>query len=106
MTRLIRRQGSFEMNMSRNCRRFLVVLALVLCGQGVVAETKLPRDASKQCTASNLGKWFQSGKVSVNGFVSPPDTLAFPNGDACDFYTWAERMFLWLTSPPPAEYGP
>jgi hypothetical protein len=83
-----------------------MAFALALCGQGVVAETKLPRDASKQCAVSDLGKWFQSGRVSVHGFVNPPDTLAFPNGVACDFYTWAERMFLWLTSPPPAEYGP
>jgi hypothetical protein len=95
-----------EMNISRSCRRLLAALTLALYGQEAVAETKLPRDASQQCTVSNLGRWFQSGKVSVNGVVNPPDTLAFPNGVACDFYKWAEHMFLWLTSPPPAEYGP
>jgi hypothetical protein len=94
------------MNTSRNCRHLLAALALALCGQAAVAETKLPRDASQQCAVSNLGGWFQSGKISVNGVVNPPDTLAFPNGVACDFYKWAEHMFLWLTSPPPAEYGP
>jgi hypothetical protein len=52
--------------------------------------------------------FFHSGTAAVDGVVDPANSVTFSNSIAlknCDFYQWAEQMFLWLTSPAPATYG-
>jgi len=71
----------------------------------------LPADAQATCTVSTMvshesdGKvfagWFHSGAVTANGLVDPPNSVTFINQPNCPFYQWAERMFMWLTSPAP-----
>lgn len=71
------------------------------------AVSHLPQDVYPICTISvdSLNAWFLSGKATENGAVSPANSVEFPHRDNCDFYQWAERMFLWVTSPAPAQYG-
>jgi hypothetical protein len=66
----------------------------------------VPADAQDACplSATTIATWFQSGSVSLNGVVTPANSLTTLNPN-CDFYSWSERMFLWLTSPAPTEYG-
>src|SRR5205085_2833812 len=45
--------------------------------------------------------WFETGTITADGGVKPADSLNFTAGDECDYYKWAARMFLWLTSPAP-----
>ena len=61
---------------------------------------QLPADAQTTCTVASaeFKSWF-GGTVTVNGAVTPADSINFPNIPNCSFYQWAERMFLWLTSP-------
>ena len=68
--------------------------------------SQVPPDAQDLCplSLSTFQGWFHSGSVTANGVVDPADSLTFLNPD-CDFYSWSERMFLWLTSPAPASYG-
>jgi hypothetical protein len=71
----------------------------------------LPADAQATCTVSTLvshesdakvfAGWFHSGAVTANGLVDPPNSVTFINQPNCPFYQWAERMFMWLTSPAP-----
>lgn len=63
----------------------------------------LPADAQSLCAFDSAGfaALFATGKVTKNGLVRPANSLDFggildPN---CRFYTWAEQMFLWTTSP-------
>lgn len=67
----------------------------------------LPQNVYPICTISidSFNAWFLSGKATDNGAVSPANSVEFPHRDNCDFYQWAERMFLWVTSPASAEYG-
>lgn len=71
------------------------------------AVVQLPGDPYPACvvTPSVFAGWFQSGSVTLNGVATPANSIAFPHNDNCDFYQWAEHMFLWLTSPTPAQYG-
>ena len=66
----------------------------------------VPTDAQDACPLpkTTVATWFHSGSITANGVVDPADSLTFLNPD-CDFYSWSERMFLWLTSPAPASYG-
>lgn len=66
----------------------------------------VPTDAQDACPLSTttIATWFQSGSVSLNGVVTPANSQTTLNPN-CDFYSWSERMFLWLTSPAPTEYG-
>jgi hypothetical protein len=71
----------------------------------------LPADAQATCTVSTqvshesdakvFAGWFHSGAVTANGLVDPPNSVTFINQPNCPFYQWAERMFMWLTSPAP-----
>jgi len=52
--------------------------------------------------------FFHSGTATVNGVADPANSVTFSNDTSkhnCDFYQWAQQMFLWLTSPAPAAYG-
>ena len=65
-----------------------------------------PFDCGVSSTAFN--GFFHSGTAAVDGVVDPANSVTFPNNTGlhnCDFYQWAEQMFLWLTSPAPPSYG-
>lgn len=65
-----------------------------------------PLDCGVSSTAFN--GFFHSGSAAVDGVVDPANSVTFPNNTAlhnCDFYQWAQQMFLWLTSPAPPSYG-
>jgi len=83
--------------------RPLVLAALVLGAATALAQT-LPSDAKATCTA-NIAPWFQSGSVTLNGFVNPPNSLNLNTSNNCNFYLWSEQMYLWMTSPSPSMYG-
>jgi hypothetical protein len=85
----------------------LLMGVLVLGTSGAAAgASNLPTDPQNACplTATTFDGWFQSGSVTLNGAVNPANSLVnlTPN---CGFYQWGQQMFLWLTSPAPAEYG-
>jgi hypothetical protein len=67
----------------------------------------LPQDVLPSCviTADTFNSWFAGGKATENGLVTPASSVAFPHRNNCDFYQWAERMFLWVTSPSSGIYG-
>jgi hypothetical protein len=81
------------------------ILGSVGCDQSAHAQT-LPSDAHDACPLSptTFAGWFQTGSVTANGFVTPANSLDTLAPD-CGFFTWAERMFLWLASPAPSDYG-
>jgi hypothetical protein len=73
----------------------------------------LPSDAARRCThltSDEFATWFSDGTVTRDGVVTPA-SVDFSEGSTTDpcfnsrFYEWAERMFLWLTSPAPSQYG-
>lgn len=67
----------------------------------------LPQDVLVSCTVSpdTFKSWFASGSITENGLVTPANSVTFPHQNNCDFYQWAERMFLWVTSPASGAYG-
>ncbi|WCT11162.1 hypothetical protein [Mucilaginibacter jinjuensis] len=67
----------------------------------------LPQDVLDTCpiTSTDFNTWFASGKATQNGVVTPANSVTFQHRNNCDFYQWSERMFLWLTSPAPSNYG-
>jgi hypothetical protein len=69
----------------------------------------VPSNAQPTCvvpSAAVFAGWFDSGHVALNGPVKPANSVTFPNTPNCSFYLWAAQMFLWVTSPAPAIYGP
>ena len=84
----------------------LVSGVFLLCGCGS-SEVFVPADAKTTCVVSNteFATWFESGAVTLDGVVTPANSVTFSNIPNCDFYEWSERMFLWLTSPAPPRYG-
>ena len=79
--------------------------ALIAIGHAANAQVVLPADAKPSCTvaAVEFASWFESGGATLNGTVQPADSLTFPDEPNCPFFKWAEQMFLWLTSPAPAN---
>ena len=67
----------------------------------------LPQDVLPTCTISpdSFNAWFAGRKATENGAVTPANSVTFQHNDNCDFYQWAERMFLWMTSPASGTYG-
>lgn len=88
-----------------------VELLACLCLSVLLASAQsLPNDAQATCTVSNtmFNSFFHSGTAAVDGVVDPANSVTFSNDTAkhnCDFYQWAQQMFLWLTSPAPETYG-
>jgi hypothetical protein len=92
-------------------RGWLSAVLILFLGLAARAQT-LPTDPQTPMTGSppfglalpEFSTWFQSGSPSLNGVVTPANSLnsLSPN---FDFYKWSERMFLWLTSPSPTLYG-
>jgi hypothetical protein len=85
----------------QNSRLMLAALALT-CLSELANGQALPVDAKPACTfqPGEFSRWFATGAVTLDGAVNPADSLNFPSDSTyCDFYKWAERMFLWVTSP-------
>jgi hypothetical protein len=88
----------------------LVMLVLALAGASPASAQSLPADVQATCTVSTqvvppasdaavFASWFHSGTVTANGVVDPANSVKFINQPNCSFYEWAERMFMFLTSP-------
>lgn len=67
----------------------------------MLAAQTVPQDAASNCKVDSkkFDSWFKAGSPSLNGFVDPASSLDFSESSVCDFYAWAKRMFLWVTSP-------
>lgn len=87
------------------------IVSLTLSGAAFVAVAvaraqSVPMDAQPACAISPtaFAAMFETGAVTLNGVVKPADSTVnlTPN---CGFFSWSEQMFLWLTSPAPAQYG-
>jgi hypothetical protein len=87
-------------------RQLLPVLVLVFVASTAAAQA-LPADAMPTCTAPSklFNSWFQSGSVSLDGVVSPANSISLDTSNNCGFYLWSEQMFLWMTSPATASDG-
>lgn len=92
----------------------LAGLALWRCGNNPAKTdtvtnnpSSLPQDVLQSCvvTSDSFNAWFASGNATENGLVTPANSVTFPHQNNCDFYQWAERMFLWITSPASGSYG-
>jgi hypothetical protein len=81
--------------------KYFWAIILGITGASNVAAQAVPQDAAQNCQVDQktFDKWFKSGTPTLNGFVNPADSLDFMESSVCDFYAWAKRMFLWLTSP-------
>ena len=86
-----------------------LALTMIASASSAIAQT-LPADAKATCTvstgvannpsdAAEFARSFHSGTVAANGSVDPANSVKFPNVPNCSFYQWAERMFMWMTSP-------
>lgn len=84
-----------------------MLLACAALGATAAGAQTIPSDPQANCTVSStdFAGWFKSGTPSVNGFVTPANSVTFPSNVNCDFFIWSERMFLWLTSPASSQYG-
>jgi len=87
------------------------ILLLIACNShpptGNTSTSGLPQDVDSICGISvdSFNTWFSSGQATADGAVTPANSVLFPHNDNCDFYQWAEHMFLWITSPDSAGYG-
>src|SRR2546423_527046 len=85
---------------------FLVAVVILVALSSRVSAQMLPSDPQPSCTVSpsTVAGWFDGGKPVLNGVVTPVDSTALDTSTNCNFYAWAQHMFLWLTSPA-ASYG-
>jgi hypothetical protein len=84
------------------------LLAMVVGPLGrTVRAQSIPADTQGGCPvpAATFATWFESGVPALDGVVKPADSVNFPGVPNCDFYSWSQQMFLWLTSPAPSRYG-
>jgi hypothetical protein len=93
----------------RHASRYMavaIVCSVAVWGPPAYAQS-LPPNPAQTCTvpAPTFASWFQSGRPSLNGVVNPADSVTFNPSSNCTFYQWSEQMFLWMTSPAPANYG-
>jgi hypothetical protein len=57
-------------------------------------------DASCSVSPKELSSWFVSGRIAKGGLVTFANSVGFPKQNTtCDFYKWAQQMFLWIASP-------
>jgi hypothetical protein len=75
---------------------FFIAVAFPFLSSGLNAQTSLPDDVYKNDCDVDI----------ATGVVKAPNNAA-PHAlkTPCDFYRQAEKMFIWLTSSPPADYG-
>jgi hypothetical protein len=91
--------------MKKNLTNPIIILMLLIlfmsCNDKKLSYHKLPSNVCKTCSVdkAEFSNWFQNKEVTLNGQVNPANSVTFPNGKNCDFYKWAEHMFLWITSP-------
>jgi hypothetical protein len=87
---------------------YVTVVTTMSTGLTSPSGIQVPIDAQPTCVVSapTFAGWFQSGTVTPNGIVKPANSVTFPNVPNCSFYQWSQQMFLWVTSPAPAIYGP
>jgi hypothetical protein len=76
----------------------LIVLTL-FCGYSFIKNEKpsyLSNTVLKSCsvTKDELDSWFTKSKISECGAVNPPNNATFSYDYNCNFYKWAEQMFL------------
>jgi hypothetical protein len=99
---------------SRRTVSFLGLLACLCFSALFTSAQTLPNDpqlsgaANCNVATTQFNSFFHSGTAAVDGVVDPANSVAFPNNTLlknCDFYQWAQQMFLWLTSPAPPSYG-
>jgi hypothetical protein len=84
--------------------RVALAAALALASFSEFASAQvLPPDVKPTCTfgPTEFADWFETGTVTARGAVKPANSATFTPGPDCDYYKWASRMFLWLTSPAP-----
>jgi hypothetical protein len=89
-------------------RMLITALALASSTPLATAQTFVPDGFNVPmygCPPMDITDWFLSRAITVNGMVNPPDNVNFPEKGDCNFYQWAEHMFLWVTSPPLPGYG-
>jgi hypothetical protein len=96
-------------------RASVIGLLAFLCFSAIFAGAQtIPTDAKPaagdDCSVSTtmFNSFFHGGTAAVDGVVDPANSVTFTNNTAlhnCDFYQWAQQMFLWLTSPAPPSYG-
>src|SRR5829696_9838027 len=99
------------------CRRSLAkflskhvpLAALVLWAAACSHGSQVPADVANMPGCSlppaTVASWFRSGSVTLDGEVTPADSINFVEELNCSFFVWSERMFLWLTSTTPPSYG-
>jgi hypothetical protein len=65
------------------------------------ATNGLPQDVKVTCPLDSptFNSWFVSGRVTENGAVQPANSVGFIHDSNCNFYRWAEQMFMWIMSP-------
>ena len=90
--------------------KFVVAIVVLACSVSTARAQALPTDPQETATVppAAFATWFASGHPTVEGVVTPANSVTFSNNTGLanvDFYQWSERMFLWLTSPAPVEYG-
>jgi hypothetical protein len=83
------------------CMKSFWAIFFSFTGAGMLAAQVIPQDAATNCQVAQatFNAWFQSGKPSLNGLVTPANSVGFSTSSVCDFYAWAKQMFLWVTSP-------
>jgi hypothetical protein len=88
------------------CRAALLA-ALAVSLTTMLRAQSIPTDPKATCvvTPAMFASWFQTGTPALNGVVNPANSVTFPSTPNCSFYQWSEQMFLWVTSPAPAQYG-
>jgi hypothetical protein len=81
--------------------RLLCIAIAVLIAPALIAQ-QLPSDAMSTCTVTpdEFKKWFGGSDVA-----SAPDSLRLNTDENCNFYRWAEQMYLYLTSPSTSLFG-
>jgi hypothetical protein len=103
------RPSARSLEVATTARRLVAVLVFVLAiglavggsQGGPLRDALLPENAKPMCPfgAMELADWFQSGTVETNGIVRPPNSMVvLPGSSHCDFFKWAARSFLWVTS--------
>lgn len=112
MTTLISRAVPVVISRATVSSRWLLAS---LCFSALLSSAQsLPHDpqlsTANNCNVSTtmFNSFFHTPPGAVNGEVDPANSVTFSNDTSkhnCDFYQWAEQMFLWLTSPAPQTYG-
>jgi hypothetical protein len=98
------------MTLASVAKKNLVAAAALSCLVSTAFAQTLPTDPQPIAVVppATFATWFASGHPATEGMVTPANSVTFTNGTVqgnVDFYQWSERMFLWLTSPAPNEYG-